>query len=85
MEKIDAKSLKLVEIMPNLCPHISGTKCDRHKQIFYAERGGKSDLVAPYHRDQIGSSTAKMGVITTEPCLSMVIPSSPMKGLCIIL
>ncbi len=64
MEKIYAKSLK---IRPSLCPRISGTKCDRHKLIFSAERGDQSDLFAPYNRDQIGSSITKMGVIATEP------------------
>ncbi len=28
------------KILKPLCPHISGTKCDRHKLIFSAERGG---------------------------------------------
>ncbi len=45
MDKIEAKSLKL----------------DRHKLIFSAERGGQSDLVAPYNWDQIGSTIAKTG------------------------
>ncbi len=66
MDKIYAKSLKLVLIRPSLCPLISGTKCDRHKLIFSAERGGQSDLVAPYNRDQIRLTITKMGVITTE-------------------
>ncbi len=32
-------------IRPTLGPTISGTKCDRDKQIFSAERGGQSDCV----------------------------------------
>ncbi len=36
--------MTLVNIFrPNLGPSISGTKCDRDKPIFSAERGGKSD------------------------------------------
>ncbi len=31
------------KIRPNLDPSISGTKCDRDKPIFSAERGGQSD------------------------------------------
>ncbi len=62
MEKINAKSLKLVYIRPTLCPCISGTKCDRHKLIFSADRGGQS-----YNRDQIGSTITKTGVINMEP------------------
>ncbi len=41
--KINAKSLKLVKIRPTLCPRISRTKCDRHKLIISAERGGQLD------------------------------------------
>ncbi len=63
MEKIYAKSLKLVSIRLTLCPCISGTKCDR----LSAERGGQSDLVAPYDMDQLRSTITKMGVITAEP------------------
>ncbi len=86
MEKHYAKSLKLAYIRPTLCPHISGTKCDRHKLIFSAERGGQSDLVAPYNRDQMGSTITETRVITAEPsqpCLSMRVPPSHMKGPCI--
>ncbi len=35
--------------------------------FFFSERRGQSDLVAPYNRDQIGSTITKMGVITAEP------------------
>ncbi len=35
--------------------------------IISAERGGQLDLVAPYNRDQIGSTITKTGVITVEP------------------
>ncbi len=35
---------KLDQIL-SLGPSISGTKCDRDKPIFYAERGGPSDCV----------------------------------------
>ncbi len=75
MEKSDAKSLKLVKIRPILCPCISGTKCDRHKLIFSAERGGQSNRVAPYNRDQIGSTITKTGVITDNKLL-LVVPKS---------
>ncbi len=33
------------KIRPTLGPSISGTKCNRDKQIFSAERGGQSDCV----------------------------------------
>ncbi len=33
------------KIRPPLGPNISGTKCDRDKPIFSAERGGQSDGV----------------------------------------
>ncbi len=44
-QKIYAKCLKSVntfwrKIRPTLGPSISGTKCDRDKSIFSAERGG---------------------------------------------
>ncbi len=35
------------KIRPNLRPSIIGTKCDRDKQIFSAERGG------PLHCDEL--------------------------------
>ncbi len=41
MKQFYAKSLKPVQIRPTLCPLISGTKCDRHKLIFSAERVGQ--------------------------------------------
>ncbi len=62
---------------------MSGTKCDRHKLIFSAERGSQSHLVAAYNRDQIGSIIAKNRGHQREtflPCLSMGVP---MKGSCI--
>ncbi len=34
---------------------------------FSAERGGQSNLVALYNRDEIGLTIAQMGVITVEP------------------
>ncbi len=44
-EKIDTKCLKSVwwKNRPTLGPNISGTKCERDKLIFSAERGGQSD------------------------------------------
>ncbi len=33
------------KITPTLGPSISGTKCDRDKPIFSAEKGGQSDCV----------------------------------------
>ncbi len=67
MEKIDAKYLKLVSIRPTIYTCICETKCDRHKLICFAERGGQSDLVVPYNRDQIGLPITKTEVITAEP------------------
>ncbi len=49
---------------PTLCPHSSGTKCDRHKLILSAERGGKSSCTIQYG---IRSTFTKTGVITAEP------------------
>ncbi len=77
MEKIDAKYLKLVQIRPSLCPCISGTKCDRHKLIFSAERGG-----CTYNRiDNHKKGGHHYGIFLA--CLRMGVPSSPMKGPCI--
>ncbi len=48
-EKIDTKCLKMLnntfwwKIRPIFNPSISGTKYDRDKLIFSAERGGQSD------------------------------------------
>ncbi len=52
---------------PTLGPNISGTKCDRDKPIFSAERGDQSDCVELYNRDPIGLKIPKTGVITAEP------------------
>ncbi len=43
-EKIDTKCLKSRNRL-TLGLSISGTKCDRDKPIFFAERGGQSDCV----------------------------------------
>ncbi len=51
---------------PTLRPSISGTKCDRDKPIFSAERGGQSEDDDTYNRDLVGSKISKTGVITTE-------------------
>ncbi len=61
-----------------LCSCISGTKCDRQKLIFPAERRGQS--VAPYDMDQIGLTITKTGGHhrgTILPCLSMGVPPPP--------
>ncbi len=52
-----------------------GTKCDRHKLIFSVERGGQSDLVQPYNRNQIGLTITKTGVITMEPSYHSYLPT----------
>ncbi len=55
----------LKKIRPTLSKFISGTKCDRDKPIFSAERGGQYDCVG--HKKS-GSS---------PPCSSMGVPPSP--------
>ncbi len=61
MEKIDAKLNQLyVHIFLEL--NVIDTNW-----FFSAERGGQSDLVAPYSRNQIGLTITKIGVITVEP------------------
>ncbi len=54
------------KIRPTLGPSISGTKCDRDKLIFSAEREGQSDFAEVYNWDPIGLKIKK-GVITVEP------------------
>ncbi len=50
-----------------LGPSICGSKCDREKPIFSAERGGQSDRVEVYSRDPIRLKIPQTGVITAEP------------------
>ncbi len=50
-----------------LGPGISGTKCDRDKPIFSAQRMGQIDRNDAYNRDPIRLQISKMRVINTEP------------------
>ncbi len=53
MEKIDAKSLKHLKLY-QIYVHVSlELNVIDTKWFFSAERGGQSDLAAPYSRDQI--------------------------------
>ncbi len=47
------------KLIPHLDPSISGTKCDRDKPVFSAERGGQSDSVEVSNRDPIGLQIPK--------------------------
>ena len=58
-----------------LAPIISGTKCDRDKQIPRAERWGHKDLLLLTKRAPNGSEMAKIkGISTREPYLLMEVP-----------
>ncbi len=67
-------------IRPTLGSSISGTKCDRGKLIFSAERGCQSDRAIAWNRDNRIVNLKKVGVITTEPHCHAQIWDYPPRG-----
>ncbi len=69
------------KITLTLGPSISGTKCDRDKPIFSAEKGGQSDCVEVWNIDPIGLKISKTRVITAEPLYHAQVWEYPKRGL----
>ncbi len=78
--KLKRNALKLLnntfwwKIRPTLGLNISGTKCDRDKLIFSAEKGGQSDCEEAYNRYPIGSKLFKNR--SSLPCPNMGVPTT---------